>query len=79
MTDEKKYEWKPQVQVFHVLVARYAQLISLCIFCLIVSVSQGMKASYNLKRGEKSSIQNLLSTNQAKLLDFLVPLLGKLK
>ena len=48
--------------------------------CLIVSVNKRLKASHKLKTGEKSSIQNSLSTNRAKLLDFLVPfILGKLK
>ena len=46
---------------------------------VILRVNQGLKTSYRLKTGEKSGIQNSLSTNQAKLLDFSVPLLGKLK
>ena len=47
--------------------------------CQIVSVNQGLNASYRLKSGgkrTKSGIQNSLSTNQAKLLDFLIPLLS---
>ena len=46
---------------------------------LIVSVNQGLKASYRLKINRRSGIQNSLSTNRAKLLDFLVSSLGKLK
>ena len=82
---KKKCEWKPQVQTCASWAHRYVQLIHkrryTCIFwrCLIVSINQGLKASYRLKTGEKSGIQNSLSTNRAKLLDFLVPLLGKLK
>ena len=47
--------------------------------CLISSVNQGLKASYRLKTGEKSGIQNSLSTNEVKPFDFLVPLLSKVK
>ena len=47
--------------------------------CQIVSVNQGRNASYRFKsggEGTKSGIQNSLSTNRAKLLDFLIPLLS---
>jgi len=47
--------------------------------CQIVSVNQELNAFYRLKSGgkrTKSGIQNLLSTNRAKLLDFLIPLLN---
>ena len=64
---------------------RYVQLVAMLSYiyifwkCPIVSVNQGLRAPYRSKTGEKSSIQNSLSRNRAKLLDFLVPLLGKLK
>ena len=61
---KKICEWKPKYRCF--------MCSSLCsgneriyIFwkCLILSVNQGLKASYRLKAGEKSNIQNSLSTN----------------
>ena len=76
MTDEKKMSMKlPSTSAS--CAHRCVQLMRVYnIFwkCLVVSVNQGLKASYRLKTGEKSGIQNSLSTNRAKLLDFLVPL-----
>ena len=80
MTDRKNVNESPKYNCY-----MYSSICSakvrLDIFwkSLIVSVNQGLKASYRLKTREQSTIQNLQSTNQAKLLDFLVPLLGKLK
>ena len=80
MTDEKIVNESPKYKCF--------MCSSLCsaneriyIFgkCQIVSVNQGRNASYRFKSGgkrTKSGIQNLLSTNRAKLLDFLIPLLN---
>ena len=76
---KKKCERKSQVQGLHVLIALCSanERIYILWKCLIVNINQGLKASYRLKTGEKSGIQNSLSTNRAKLPDFFVPLLGK--